>query len=305
MDNEIKLAIGCIALLCVLITSATLFGISFDIIEPNRVGLTFDDATQHVLINRGLEVNGRHFVGLGKRFVIFPTDLQQLEFYNVPVRSHDGLVIYMDYSVQYHLDASLESIYRLYLDWGEDEKHIEFYKTLSLKVVRDVASRYLAFDYFDSREVINEEMFEEMDTALARVYARTDAFQLINMEFNYRFADVIEETEVTKQGIQQADFEKEKVTVQAQGLREVAEKLARIAVVDANATAFSYLEEILADSQALEYRVEAQKGALLGLIEDWELQDTEDILAYMNVVALEESQADTISLGMQLPAPIV
>ena len=69
---------GCVC--CVLlITSAILFGVSWSSLEPNEVGIEYNGNTLSINTDE-LFTSGRHFLGLGHSFIVYPKTLQTVKF---------------------------------------------------------------------------------------------------------------------------------------------------------------------------------------------------------------------------------
>lgn len=111
-------------------------------------------------------------VGLGKKFIKFPTSLQTIRYGNnfgddylfgatLVTRSYDGLRLELDVSFQYQLNIKFDDLYRLYTDFGGG--HAAQYGRILQQVAADVSSDYLAADFYTAREIIQEAMRAELN----------------------------------------------------------------------------------------------------------------------------------------------
>ena len=217
------------------------------------------------------------------------------------LRSSDGLPIEISYSFTYQLNQNVDDVYRFYLDFGsKDRAEQDVFGFIAQKTVRDVASRFEAFDYFSQREVINEAMQEQLDTELSTLYCNITTFQITNMEIPSDFVTVIEQTQVAIQEIEIAEYEQEKVIIAAEGLVGVETTLANITILTANATAQSLLVGVTAATDALYNRTVEAADALKYMKDSWSLSN-EEVLSYMHMAALKESSVPSLHMGLEYP----
>ena len=256
-DNDdgcdgVKVKVGGCCCCTVLIASAIMVGCSFGVLDPTQFALDYD--TVNFQIADGvLYTGGRHFIGLGHQFIIFPNTLQTVRMGSVSAgegsdgetvktssllaRTEDGLQVTLDISFQYRLTADLEQIIKLYSDFQDNYRPA--YVRIARNVLRDVASEFQAFQYFYNRTVVGAKMREVLNQALANHSAIVQAFQLLNVELPTRFSSAIEGTEVARQAIENARYQQDVARTEANTRVEEAKRQALIIALEANATAQS------------------------------------------------------------------
>lgn len=305
-DSKIALFSTCFCI--VLITSCGLFGGSFDVIRPNHVGFVYNMNTEHIDFGSKLRHSGRYLVGLGKRYITFPTTYESIRlgstFSNrdaddVLCRSRDGLVFNIEVSFQYQVSQVKDDLVRLYLDFGK--KHQAVYTKIAQASLRDVCSRYMATEFISERGALAEDLESELDQRLRRVYASVLSLELVNMEFKIEFQRQIERTQVAKQDVILADFELRVAEVEADKNIITAQTLATLLVSQANATASALIDRANADAAALVNRIRAQVDAFLELKTSLNLQTSQEILAYHWFSVLEELPSTHLTIGLDYP----
>ena len=251
-DDGLKMKVGVGCCCMVLIASAIMVGCSFGVLDPTQFALDYD--TVNFQIADGvLYTGGRHFIGLGHQFIIFPNTLQTVRMGAVSAgegsdgetvktsslmaRTEDGLQVTLDISFQYRLTADLEQIIKLYSDFQDNYRPA--YVRIARNVLRDVASEFQAFQYFYNRTVVGAKMREVLNQALANHSAIVQAFQLLNVELPTRFSSAIEATEVARQAIENARYQQDVARTEANTRVEEAKRQALIIALEANATAQS------------------------------------------------------------------
>ncbi len=75
-DKQLKIC-GCICLVAVAVASAIMIACSFGVLNNNDLGLDHDTIGQS-LNTKKLYRSGRHFIGLGHKFIVFPAAQQQV-----------------------------------------------------------------------------------------------------------------------------------------------------------------------------------------------------------------------------------
>ena len=250
--DGVKVKVGGCCCCTVLIASAIMVGCSFGVLDPTQFALDYD--TVNFQIADGvLYTGGRHFIGLGHQFIIFPNTLQTVRMGSVSAgegsdgetvktssllaRTEDGLQVTLDISFQYRLTADLEQIIKLYSDFQDNYRPA--YVRIARNVLRDVASEFQAFQYFYNRTVVGAKMREVLNQALANHSAIVQAFQLLNVELPTRFSSAIEGTEVARQAIENARYQQDVARTEANTRVEEAKRQALIIALEANATAQS------------------------------------------------------------------
>jgi len=306
-------AIACSIFCVIFITSCALLGSSFDTLEPTQMGIVFDHNVQH-LDETELWTNGRYLVGLGREFIGFPTTWQTLRFGStsfdpstsnaqVVCRSHDGLSIGVEFSFQYSLNKNISDLWRLYMDLGTSYSRV--FSLVAQQAVQDVFSDYYTLDFFEKRV--------EMETAIKNLFAdrfkrfyvtiQTVELMRVNIEdTSPTLVDAVEATQIAIQDVYQATAEQAVAQVNADALVGVAAEVAQVQLLNANATAISYIAAVQASADALLYRIDRQATALLHLRESLGLNTSVEVLAYNWLTAMQENTVPDLLFGFDYPA---
>jgi len=288
-------------------------GGSFDTVEPNEVGIVFDMNTQHIETSH-IRGNGRYLIGLGRRYIKFPTTWQIVKMgtyfgsgadypADINCRTKEGMVIKISLAFAYKLNKTPEDLVRLYLDYGENGERT-VYVRIALAKIRDVCAMYQASDYYTKRGDVANTMLSVLDTALKQVYAHVESLELVNLDFDSQYADQIERTQIAKQDVLLAGYEYDVATVDAEKNISQATTLAEITVRSANATANATLAQAHADANALIFRIDKQTQSFLELRAQLNLTTQEEVLAYHFISVLQENRIPKIKMALDFPALI-
>lgn len=309
---KVKVGGGCCCV--VLIASAIMVGCSFGVLDPTQFALDYD--TVNFQIADGvLYTGGRHFIGLGHQFIIFPNTLQTVRMGAVSAgesdgetvktssllaRTEDGLQVTLDISFQYRLTADLEQIIKLYSDFQDNYRPA--YVRIARNVLRDVASEFQAFQYFYNRTVVGAKMREVLNQALANHSAIVQAFQLLNVELPTRFSSAIEGTEVARQAIENARYQQDVARTEANTRVEEAKRQALIIALEANATAQSTTLQAAADANITLRQMQAETTAYR-TIQDELAFDEDQLLSYVWLKAIQTRRPTSENvIGVAKPA---
>jgi len=142
-----------------------LFASSFAILEPTEMGLRLNGNIQQLDYETWYD-NGRYFLGVGQNFIKFPRVYQVIRFGStfganktgddVVVRSNDGLPLNIEFSFTYQLPKDPQALARIYLDYDDNQEKLV--GNIAAEAARDVASEFLAFSIFSSRDAFIEDM---------------------------------------------------------------------------------------------------------------------------------------------------
>eukprot|EP00908_Phaeocystis_cordata_P026529 Transcript_9009.p1 GENE.Transcript_9009~~Transcript_9009.p1 ORF type:complete len:368 (+),score=181.81 Transcript_9009:506-1609(+) len=314
-DDKTK-PIACGSCCClVLIASSIMLGCSFGVLDPTQFALDYD--TVNFQINDAmLYTGGRHFIGLGHVFIVFPNTLQTVRMGTVQegeqvdgetvttssllARTEDGLQVTLDISFQYRLEATIDAVIKLYSDFQDNYRPA--YVRIARNVLRDVASEFQAFQYFYNRTIVGAKMRETLNSALANHSATVQAFQLLNVELPERFAAAIEATEVARQAIENARYQQDVARTEANTRVEEAKRQAQIILLEANATAQSTTLQAAADANITLRQMQAETTAYRTIQQELDL-DEEQLLSYVWLKAIQSRRPSTENvIGIAKPA---
>jgi len=306
------IAIGCSIFCVCFITSCALLGSSFDTLEPTEMGIIFDHNVQH-LDETTVYRNGRYLVGLGREFIMFPTTYQTIRFgagfiagsagKSIVCRSHDGLSIQVEFSYQYQFSQNAADLWRLYMDLGSSWEHV--FSLIAQQAVQDVFSDYYTLDFFQQRVAMESAVYTTLRDRLARFYVTVTSVELMRVNIedtSPTLVDAVENTQVAIQDVFQASAEQAVAQVNADALVGVAKEVAKVQLLNANATAISFLASVQASADALIYRVDKQATALLTLREQLGLNTSVEVLSYNWLTSLQETNVPSLLFGFQYPS---
>lgn len=313
-DHGLK-QFGCLGCCGVTILSCVLFGLSFATIHPLEMGIALNNNIMHMDTSQTY-FGGRLFVGIGRTFIKFPITLQTVYLGNwfdkdsrngdsVKCRTLDGMVIYTDVSLSYAIKREPQDLIRLYRDVGDGENGgwEDLYTKMTQHAIRDVTSKFMAFQFFTERNVISESMKTRINTDLQRVYADVHQFELVNMEIPDTFGIAIEMTQVAAQDILQARAENQVAIIDAQSELAVRTAQSEILVKNADADAFALLRTAEAKAASIKAHMESQVAGFKQLAIDLNMT-TKQLLAYQFVTTVQESAASDFLLNMPYPAAL-
>jgi len=199
-----------------LIVGITLFTVSWSVLEFTEFGLDYNGILR--TINPVAYGPGRHFLGIGHSFIIFPSTVQTVQFSrqgirsnDVPLRSRtkDGLEITLEISFQYQL--KLDAIYDMYMLYGSGYQKV--YQRIAMDLLTFSATQHPCKDFFANRTVIASNMedalrnyFEKKERILIPLFQ----FQSVQLPGNStKFERAISDTQVADQKIKRSQATQE------------------------------------------------------------------------------------------------
>jgi regulator of protease activity HflC (stomatin/prohibitin superfamily) len=316
MPETWHFAVGGTCFCIVLIVSIVLIAVSFSTLEPNEVGLDVNANTMHldtgklttnekkkkkkkiqkkkkkkkVLTNSPTETlwkNGRHFLGLGHYFIVFPTEVRETVV-DVVGRSIDGASVSMKCSFQWQIEPDVKKVVSLYSLF--EEKYATAFDKIANDEIRNVAANYTAFDFFFKRTDITLAMSTALDATLGRVGISVSGFQLLNFDVPPAFSATVQLTEETKQRKTRAESNQQKANITAQAKIETAKEDATVLRVQAEATAVAFVQEKSAQRDSVAIRLTAERESYKNMKQNLTLT-TADLLTLIWLTAVQASPA--------------
>merc|ERR1712154_411702 len=113
-------------------------------------------------------------------------------------------------------------------------------------VIRDVASEYTAFQFWDNRSDIQIAMGRNLTARLADIFVKVETFLLVSYTLPTDFKKAIEVTEVQKQAIDKVEFEISRILEETQAQVSKADEQ----VLQIQALTFAEVEAIRLDASA-------------------------------------------------------
>lgn len=334
MDSEKIRIIGLSAIGVILFISFFLIGFSVTVLEPLQYGLEYNQKT--ITLDTGkVWYSGRYWQGLGMSFVSFPMQQQIMIFSgklkteksqkagakfsetnqiydSINCRSVEGITLTMDIFMAYRLTTSKEDKKRvaqlaeIHANFGTDWNTI--IRMLAHAHIRNVASRYKAFDFFQKREEIGEDLFKTIEKSLFEFHFNLVNIFMINLQFPPNFEEAIMKTQIVVQETQTIRYLKEAKQIEAETKRleaqiqktiitETKTAEAEATFIDKSAIANATRSEIDKQRETLEYMKKQ-----LGFKDEQGASAANKLLTYLWIFNVKNYPKTTnISLAMNVP----
>jgi len=191
----------------VIIVLALIIGLlagSVSVLQPTEVGFVFNANTRSIDLSKLYGPGGRYFIGLGQRFVVYPTDILTYHYGNeagannpaLSLFTQDGQTVTVSCTVMIQLETT--NLWRLYQLYGENQYSTNFIR-ISLTAIRNSASQFVANDYFLNRTGIKNTYFIAVKDQLKAIYADLKYFQLLQIDLPPQLETAISNKIVTNQ----------------------------------------------------------------------------------------------------------
>lgn len=167
---------------------------------------------------------GRYLIGPWNTFVLFPAVVQNVEFSNtfglaasghrypaLHTRTKEGLALNLEVSLQYRLKEA--QVGKLYTEFNVDFQNF-FVSTIRESVIK-VAADYEAYQLWDQRKEVGNQMQREVNAVLNRTYAECWGLQLLDIALPKAFDQSIVQTQVQNQAISTEKFAQESTQIRA------------------------------------------------------------------------------------------
>jgi regulator of protease activity HflC (stomatin/prohibitin superfamily) len=300
-ECDVKVKAGLIVCLVAIIVTISLIASAIHKLDTNEVGLDYSQNTLTIDFSSPY-TGGIHWLGVGHRFIKFPTLLQELDFSGantINARTLDGISTILTVRVFYRLDSDKDSLGEIYLLFKDDWK--SGYTQLSRAIVRDVAARYTAFQFYNSRSEVEAAMNEQLGAAFLDWKASVSDFKLQNFDLPAAFRDAVSETDKARQEKEIVDQEADIATTQTATKVEAAFK-------QVNVTAFRAQAEAVAISLDYEARANATIAAVATETEAYSrLQDRlgftpVELQAFVWLYSFAQASAEPKMISVTQPA---
>lgn len=242
-----------------LLTGVILFAVSFDTLTPVEVGLKYNRVA--VVVEPEVYNNGRYFLGLGRKFIVFPQSLQLIEFKGATALrawSKEGQLVTLDMSMDYRIIR--DEVFPLWQRYGEDY-HSRLVQA-AVRAVKQISMRYEATEFFNKREKIGDEMEKALKTRFRDEFCNLMLFNLRKIDLPQDFEQKVVDKVVMEQTVQITVNQKEIALISAnisvirgEGDAEVDEIL-NTAYAQSNVTVQNALSEntrLLREAEARAY----------------------------------------------------
>lgn len=238
-DRAAKCVCLCFTCTC-LIVVIILVALSFSTLDATQMGLDYNSVAKTIDQSQ-LYGNGRHFLGVGHSFIVYPKEQRTISFPSdrfgiLTARTSDGLSVDLEVSFQYRLKAELGNVIDLYYQWGQGG-YEKAYAIIARNVLRDVASQFAAYDFFYNRTQVQSLMKRTLEIEIDKVHAVLMFLQLLDPRLPSKFNNKLQETEAMRQEIKKFENQLKNAMQQAQNRRNRADEEAQVIVQQKNATA--------------------------------------------------------------------
>lgn len=302
LENPVVLGSGAGCLVC----SAIFAAFSLGAVPPLHYGIMYNIFNKQANIE---DVNGpgRYFIFPWNTFLLFPADVQTIEFTGEPrleasglrfpalhTRTKEGLALHLQVSLQYQLDA--DKVGHLYREFNKN------YEQMFTSVIRDTliraASQYEAFQLWEEREKVGMKMQEMVGAALERTYAKCWGLQLMVIELPNKFEGSIVKTQVQKQKVATRSYEQEATQVRAITTVIAAEFDKKVTVIKAGGKANYTFATKEAQAKARSHTLHVE-GDILKSIKDNLQLNPQDLIRYQQYSSLQSLENASLYYGFQ------
>jgi len=207
---------ACLATCCCLLftTSVILFAVSFGTLDVDEIGIKYNMNLLTIDEETGAYSNGRYFLGLGQKFIKFPSTLVVAEFDGPNVLSAwsaEGQEVYLEVGFYYRLDRSkLVEIYKRY----DDHYHNRMLQ-IATRVIKQVTIQFQAIEFFSNRTLIGARMDRDLRVSLAAEDMILELFALRAVDIPDAFENKIQDKVVTLQTAKTASYRKDTAVARA------------------------------------------------------------------------------------------
>lgn len=209
-----------VAIVTSLVLMALVF-FSFDTLEYQEMGINYSWISES--IEPVTYPSGRYYLGLGNRFIKFPSVVKSVSFVddfaeglNGPAltsRTMDGVTVRLEVSFQYRL--KFQDVYNLYVTLGDDYEKI--FVRMAIEQLTIASTMHNAHNFFNNRTFIGQEMHRMLSSHFSEnAFSEVPFFQLRTVHLPTPFENAIQDTQVKQQEIQIAVAEQNQNRVKYQ-----------------------------------------------------------------------------------------
>jgi len=241
---------------------------SVKVLQPTEVGFVFNENTRTIDLSKIWGPGGRNFIGLGKRYVVYPTKILVYHFGEdddakapaVTLFTADGQSVVITCTVMLRLVT--EELAQLFNLYGENKFEANFIR-IALTAIRNAAPQFTANDYFLNRAKISSTYYQAIKDEFSKIHGDLQYFQLLRIDLPYQLESAISNKIVTNQTAKTTQAQQEATLIRkstdviiSQGNFEITQR-----VTSAN---INYTNTILqAQAQAQQIVLSAEAEALL------------------------------------------
>ena len=202
---------------------------------------------------------------------------------SIAVSSKDNILVYMDFSIVYHIDE--ENVANLIVDTGLNYRE-RVIMPVARSTPRDIAANYNAIEIRGERRgIIEQDISNNITTALAERDIIVEDFAMRDIRLPARLEDAIEEKKVAEQNVLTQQFN-----------LEAEQYVANKTVVQANATRVAEIIRAQAFANATVIRADGQSDAIRTIMTALNSSDvdnrTREYLQWLYIGALNDPNSN-------------
>jgi len=289
---------------CCLVVLGVLGALSIGAVPPLFSGVRYNTFTKSADIKH-IYPPGRHLILPWNSFLLFPSNVQTIEFTSEPklpssgkryeplhTRTKEGLGLHLQVSLQYRLIK--EKIGSLYNEFNMN------YETVFISSLRDTlikaASEYEATQLWTERKQFGDNMQSMVDKELRSMYAECWGLQLMIIDLPDVYESSIVHTQVQKQQVSTRQKEQESTQIRAQTTVIMAEFDKKVKVIKASGIANFTFTTKSAEAMAQRQRIDVE-SEILGLVKKDLGLPPADLVAYQRYGALDDLENANVLFG--------
>lgn len=301
----------CICFTVLALTIGLIVG-SVQVLNLQKMALNYSVFSLSVSLDK-VYTSGRYFLGLGRRFLDFPAEMQiavfsddallevplisgyhnlgrPFKYPTIRVRSNDGLPVGIDVVVYYKLgypESSLplsQQLYELYKDFGG--RYEQLVEMVTIHVLSATAANYTATDFFLKRKEFGDAFKANLRLSLKEDYIYVSSVSMYNIEFPESYAAAVEATEIVNQNISLYKYtvEAQKIIADTRIQNAESQKNMTIELATANAKITKLLKQgianVIGTSIATKKQAFEAMATNLGLQDDFRFTRGQKMLTY-------------------------
>lgn len=288
------------SLLC-LVVLGILAVLSLGAVPPLFYGIRYN-AFNKAAQTEAIYKPGRYFIGPWNSFLLFPSNVQTIEFANEPrlessgtryeplhTRTKDGLGLHLQVSLQYRL--GFDKVGPLYSEFNMNYEQV-FQGTLRDTMIK-AASEYNAPQLWGQRQEFGDMMQKMVNEALQKMYAECWGLQLMIIDLPDMYEASIVHTQVQKQQVRTNLNQQLSMKIAAETTVIMAEYDKQVRVIGANAEANYTYTTKRAQAHARQKRIDTEAQVLTQVKNNLKL-GPEELVVYQRYGALAD--LDTASV---------
>jgi regulator of protease activity HflC (stomatin/prohibitin superfamily) len=255
-----------------------------------------------------LWMEGRHYVGLGCGFVMFPTYAIDVSQDYVGCRTKDGLSVLVMPSFQYRINQDLKNVTALYNEFGVEYEDI--LTSFSRSSIRDVVSTFLAYELVSDREVLAANLETTLKSHLGQFGISVVGYQVLSIRWSDEIDTAIMDAVTELENVKTAFAEKNISQIEAFTSVEQAKVLSEETIILANQTAnvlvaakTAEAEIITVEGLAAAEAFKAVKGNITDGT-DGSAMTTDQLLRYIYLESMINTDFKSRSVAVGVPSDI-